>query len=163
MSPIWVHCYMLMLCLEIYCPIRWFGDTTQKLSNYCTSTCTSEPEAEPVTTSYMFSGSISKQSSIYTHIYIYIKKKHTHKHGWHSSFQHCSLTMMPPGGRLHVVGTNKLHTPWKFNMNSSPLKMYRAPKGSRIVFQASFSFRGRAVKLREGKVSWIHDSFYNLM
>lgn len=73
MSPIWVHCYMLMLCLEIYCPIRWFGDTTQKLSNYCTSTCTSEPEAEPVTTSYMFSGSFSKQSSIYTHIYIYQK------------------------------------------------------------------------------------------
>lgn len=79
MSPIWVHCYMLMLCLEIYCPIRWFGDTTQKLSNYCTSTCTSEPEAEPVTTSYMFSGSFSKQSSIYTHIYIYQK---THSQAW---------------------------------------------------------------------------------
>lgn len=41
---------------------------------------------------------------VYIHIYIYIKK-HTHKHGWHSSFQHFSLTMMPPGGRLHVVGT----------------------------------------------------------
>ena len=63
---------------------------------------------------------------------------------FHVSFQGCTSNSSFSNFDFVQIN-NQTFTPWKFN--SSPLKIGRVPKGSRIVFQSSI-FQGRAVSFR---------------